>query len=145
MKHLRPLNDWSREESQFEIKGDFRGEVEVEGQRYVVPETSDEVRYVIRDVTLQKDNRIVDILFKENRTWKGPIYLIIFQVGQNKPLRVVSVLPDNYYLNVYVELPEQADFTQGEIFVVVTNVAVTEADEWADLGGARMMKRLKTE
>ena len=34
MKHLRPLNDWSRHESQFEIKGDFLGEVEVDGQKY---------------------------------------------------------------------------------------------------------------
>jgi len=149
MKHLRPLNDWSREESQFEIRGDFRGEVEVEEQRYVVPETSDEVRYVIRNVSLLVGDKSVEILFKEHRIWKGPVYVLIYQKGQTMPLRVVSVLPDNYYLSVCVKMPEQTDIKRGEFFAIVTNVALTEEnaneEDWTDLGDARMMKRLKTE
>lgn len=149
MKHLRPLNDWSRHESQFEIKGDFLGEVEIDGQKYVMPETSDEVRYTIQDVSLLVEDRLVDILFKEHRKWKGPIYVLIYQKGQSMPLRVVSVLPDNYYLDVYVEIPEQTDVTQGDFFVIVTNVALDEesanVEEWTELGGVRLMKDLKAE
>lgn len=149
MKLLRPLNDWSRNESQFEIKGEFLGSAEIEGLRYVMPETSDEVRYSIQDVNLVVEDGLVEISFKDNRFWKGPIYVFIYQKGQAMPLRVVSVLPDNYYHNVYVKIPDETDLTQGEFFVIVTNVALyeenTNAGEWTELGGTRLMKNLKAE
>ena len=152
MKRLRPLNDWSRHESQFEIKGEFKGEAEIEGQRYVMPETSDEVRYAIQDVSLLVEDRLVDVVFKDHRFWRGPIYVLIYREGQRMPLRVVSVLPDNYYSDVYVGMPETTDLTKEKFFVVVTNVTLAENDddeadtkEYIQLDGTRLMKRLKVE
>lgn len=148
MRHLRPLNDNWQLESQFEIIRDFKNEVEIHGAKYFMPITSEEVRYQIEDVLWVADEHALDVVFKDNG-WKGPVYVMLYKVGQRSPLRVVSVMPDNYYLEVYVDVPEDVDMTDGQYFVVMTNVVVADdaecAAEWESMGMSRVMKQLKTE
>ena len=146
--NTRPLNDRLRTKSVFEIKRDFKHEEEMLGKIYFAPETSAEVRYQITEVSVEWEKRLLWMEF-EDIDWKGPMYVMFFQEGKCEPLKVVSVMPDNIYMEIGVLLPEVMDRAKGCNFVLLSNVEIAGNEkvsgQWTTAGPARWIKQLNND